>query len=320
LGGGFGYLTRRFGWTADNLLEVEIVTADGQVRRASLEDNEELFWAIRGAGHNYGVVTSFTFQLLDVGPIIFGGLVAWPYNQAEKILKGYRDITRNAPRELTVFNIILRAPVAPFVPKEGQGILICAMAVCYTGDLAKIDEVLAPIRELGEPLIDFLQELPYTQLQSFLNGTQPKGDHYYWKTEFASELSDDLLSILRDLGEKCPIPNAQFVIAHVGGALNEKEWDYSAIGNRDVNFIYGAAGRWEPEELQGDKYRQWIRDAWKQIRPFSTGSNYINFQTADDDETRVMDTYGQNFKRLKELKKKFDPNNLFRVNRNINPV
>jgi len=319
LGGGFGYLTRRFGWAVDNLLEVEIVTADGQVRRASRDENEDLFWAVRGAGHNFGVVTSFTYRLHEVGPTVYGGLIAWPFDRADEILETYREITAAAPWELTVFMILMRAPPAPFVPEVAHGTRICTMTVCYSGDLDDVDEVLAPIWDLGEPVVDLLQAQPYTRLQSFLDETNPKGMHYYWKTEFAAELSDDLLSTMRDLSAECPIPGAQLVIAHVDGALNERDEDDGSVGNRDVRFIYGISGKWEPDESDAEQFRRWVRDAWTRIRPFSTGGNYVNFQTADDDEERIRATYGDNFDRVVEAKTTYDPTNVFRSNRNVRP-
>jgi FAD/FMN-containing dehydrogenase len=319
LGGGFGYLTRRFGWTVDNLLAVEIVTADGRVRRASREENDDLFWAIRGAGSNLGVVTSFIYRLHEVGPTVYGGLIAWPFERADEILAGYRKLTAEAPRELTAFLILRRAPPAPFVPAEWHGKRICAMTVCYSGDLADTDEVLAPIRKLGDPIVDLLQEQPYTQLQSYLDATQPKGKHYYWKTEFAAELSDGFLSTVQELAAECPIPGAQLVVAHIGGVINERDGDDGAVGNRDARFVYGAAGMWEPDEPEAEAYRQWVRDAWGRIRPFSTGGNYVNFQTADDDE-RVRATYGDDFDRVVEVKTTYDPDNAFRSNRNVRPT
>ncbi|WP_254769299.1 FAD-binding oxidoreductase [Salinilacihabitans rarus] len=320
LGGGFGYLTRRFGWTVDNLLAVEIVTADGRVRRASRAANPDLFWAVRGAGANFGVVTSFTFRLHDVGPTVYGGLVAWPFERADEVLAAYRALTADAPRTLTAFLIVRRAPPAPFVPEAWHGELICAMTVCYSGAREDADEALAPIRALGDPLVDRLRAHPYTTLQSYLDGTQPKGHHYYWKTEFAAELDEGLLSTVRDLGGECPIPEAQLVVAHVGGALNERAPDDGAVGNRDARFVYGAAGKWEPEEPRAAAFEEWIRDAWARLRPFSTGGNYVNFQSADADEERLRATYGANFDRLAELKAAYDPANLFRSNRNVRPA
>jgi FAD/FMN-containing dehydrogenase len=320
LGGGLGYLTRRFGWTVDNLEEVEIVTADGEIRTASRDENAELFWALRGGGGNFGVVTRFTFRLHEVGPTVYGGLIAWPFERADEILSAYRTITAEAPRELTVWLILLRAPAAPFVPEEWHGKRICAMAVCYSGDLDNIDEVLAPIRALGDPVVDLLQEQPYTQVQSYLDEGEPKGNHYYWKTEYVAELSNDLLMTMRNLFAECPIPEAQLGFLHLGGALNEHAEDDGAVGNRDTRFVFGVNGIWEPDEPDADMFGEWIRYAWKRLRLFSTGRTYINFQTADEDEARVRATYGANFGRLAEVKKTYDPDNLFRVNRNIPPA
>jgi FAD/FMN-containing dehydrogenase len=319
LGGGLGYLTRRFGWTVDNLIEVEIVTADGSVRRAGRDENPDLFWAIRGAGANLGVVTSFKFRLHEVGPTIYGGLIAWPFERAEEVLETYRALTEQAPRELAAWMVVFRAPPAPFVPSHWHGERICAMPVCYSGDLDRVDEVLAPMRALGDPVFDLLSEQPYTQVQSYLDETEPKGNHYYWKTEYLAELSDDFLSAWRDLAAECPIPDAQIGVLHLGGALNEREADDGAVGNRDARYACGVIGGWEPGELGADGFPAWVRGAWQRIRGFSTGGNYINFQTADEDEERVRATYGAQFDRLVEVKTKYDPHNLFRSNRNIRP-
>jgi FAD/FMN-containing dehydrogenase len=320
LGGGLGYLTRRFGWAVDNLEEVEIVTADGAIRTANQDTNADLFWALRGGGGNFGVVTRFTFRLHAVGPAVYGGLIAWPFERADEVLQTYRTVTSQAPRELAVWLVLLRAPPEPFVPAEWHGERICAMAVCYSGDVAEVDEVLAPIRALSDPIVDVLGEQPYTQVQSYLDEGEPKGNHYYWKTEYLAELSDDLLATMRDLFAACPIPEAQLGFLHLGGALNERAEDDGAVGNRDARFACGVNGAWEPDEPDADRFRQWIRGAWRRVRPFSTGRTYVNFQTADEDEERVQATYGANFDRLVAIKKRYDPSNLFRVNRNIPPA
>ena len=320
LGGGLGYLTRRFGWTVDNLLEVEIVTADGRVRRASREENVDLFCATRGAGANLGVVTSFTFRLHEVGPTVYGGLIAWPFERADEILPANRTITTEAPRELAVWLLLIQAPPLPFVPEEWHGERICAMVVCYSGDLNYVEEVFAPIRALGDPVVDLLSEQPYTQVQSYLDDGEPKGHHYYWKTEYCTDLTDELLSITRDLFAECPILDAELGFLHLGGALNEHDEDDGAVRNRDARYMLGANGMWEPDEPNVDAFRQWIRDAWERQRPFSTGRTDINVQTADEDEERVRATYGANFGRLVEVKRKYDPDNLFRSNRNVRPL
>ena len=319
LGGGLGYLTRRFGWTVDNLEEVEIVLADGNIRIANRGDNADLFWALRGGGGNFGIVTRFTFRLHEVGPTVYGGLIAWPFERVDEILRTYRRITDEAPRELAVWMILLQAPPAPFVPDEWQGKRICGMAVCYSGDLRSVETACAPIRALSNPVFDLLAQQPYTQVQSYLDHTEPKGNHNYWKTEFLAELSDDLLSTMRDVFAECPIPGAMIGLLHLGGALNQRDGDDGAVGNRDAHFALGANAMWAPGERGAETFPPWIRGAWGQLRRFSTGGNYINFQTADEDEMRIRATYGANFQRLLEVKRKYDPENLFRVNRNIRP-
>jgi FAD/FMN-containing dehydrogenase len=317
LGGGLGYLARRFGWTVDNLEEVEIVTADGEIRVANRDQSADLFWAIRGAGANLGVVTRFTFRLHEVGPIVYGGLIAWPFERAEEILRAYRTITSEAPRELAVWMILLHAPPLPFVPKEWHGRKSCAMVVCYSGDLDKVEAVLAPILALGDPVVEVLQPWPYVQQQSFLDDGEPKGPHYDMKTEYVAELSDDLLDAVRDVFAECPIPDGQVGFLHLGGALNERGGDDGAVGNRDARFAMGVIGMWEPDDPNADAFGQWIRAGWAQVRPFSTGRTYINFQTADEGEERIRATYGANFDRLAEIKEAWDPDNLFRANRNV---
>jgi FAD/FMN-containing dehydrogenase len=318
LGGGLGYLTRRFGWTVDNLLEADVVTADGELRRASREQEPDLFWAIRGAGHNFGVVTSFTFRLHPVGPMVYGGLIAWPFERAAEIQAAYREITTNAPRELAAWMILIRAPDAPFVPAEWQGELICAFAVCCSADADARDEVMAPIRDLGEPVLDLLEERPYAQVQSYLDDTEPKGDHYYWKTGFVAEQTDEFQATLRELAVECPVPHAQIGTLHVAGALNEQAGDDGAVGNRHARWVCGLIGAWEPDEARDAEYQAWIRDSWRRLEPFTSG-NYINFQTADEGEERIRASYGENYERLVELKRRYDPENVFRSNRNLAP-
>ena len=319
LGGGLGYLTRRFGWTVDNLEEVEIVTADGRIRVASRTLNPDLFWAIRGGGGNFGIVTRFTYRLHEVGPKVFGGLIAWPFDRADEVLQAYRSLTSEAPRELSVWLICLKAPAAPFVPDAWKGKRVCAMAVCFSGDLADVDQAVAPIRELSDPVFDLLAEQPYVELQSYLDHTEPKGEHYYWKTEYLDGLADGLLRTVRDLFERCPIPDAQIGILHLEGALNERPVDDGAVGNRNVRYVVGALGAWPADERQAPQFREWVKDAGNQLRPFSTGSNYVNFQTEDEGAERIRATYGTNFDRLVEAKRRYDPENVFSGNRNIRP-
>ena len=314
LGGGFGYLTRRFGWTVDNLDEVEIVTADGQIRVANATENAELFWALRGGGGNFGVVTRFTFRLYEVGPQVTGGLILWDGARAAEVQAAYRELTESAPRELTAVLTIRLAPPAPFVPPEWHGKPIVGMVVCYSGTDAATD--LAPIQALGDPIVDLITEKPYAAQQSMLDATQPKGAHYYWKTEFIPELSADFEEIFRAAALKVGAPMSQSIVFHLAGALNERADDDGAMGNRRARYVTGFAGAWPAADPRGSEHVAWVRESWETIRGFSTG-NYVNFQVADDDTDRTASAYGANFERLQRVKAEVDPHNLFRVNRNI---
>ena len=204
------------------------------------------------------MVTRFRFRLHEVGPTVYGGLIAWPFERAQEILRAYRAITIGAPRELAVWLVLIHAPPAPFVPEKWHGEKLCAMAVCYSGDLAEAAEVLAPIRALRDPVVDLLDEQPYTAVQSLLDGTEPKGMHYYWKTEYAAEVTDDVLSAFQELFASCPIPGAELGILHPGGAINEREEDDGAVGNRDARYVLGVLGMWEPDEPKGEDFERWV--------------------------------------------------------------
>jgi FAD/FMN-containing dehydrogenase len=319
LGGGLGYLTRRFGWTVDNLLEVEIVTADGDVRRASPDENPDLFWGVRGAGANLGVVTRFTYRLHEVGPTVHGGLVAWPFERASEITAAYQRLTAGAPRELAVWLVLLHGPPAPFVPAEWRGRRLCAMAVCYSGEPAGAGAALEPIRALGEPVFDLIGEMPYTAVQSYLDDTEPAGMHYYWRTEYLAELDDGLLDTLCEMFRTCPIPMADLGILHLAGALNERAEDDGAVGNRDARYVVGIKGMWTPGDPDEARFREWVRTGGDLVHPYGTGRTYVNFQSADEPDARVRASYGSNYARLAALKHRYDPGNLFRSNRNVAP-
>ncbi len=316
LGGGLGYLTRRFGWTADNLEEVEVVTADGLIRTASRAENADLFWALRGGGGNFGVITRFTFRLHEVGPTVTGGLIVWSADRAEDVLATYRDLTESAPRELTAAVAIRRAPPAPFLPEEWHSRPIVGLLVCHSGVDAETD--LAPLRALGDPIADLVTVKPYADQQSMFDGMEPKGNHYYWKTEYLAELSNEFLDTFRESALKVTSPLSDSIVIHLAGALNELADDDGAVGNRDARYMTAFAGQWQPE-APDDEHVAWVREAWKSVRSFSTGGNYLNFQTADEDEARLRATYRANFDRLVEVKERFDPENVFRSNRNIRP-
>jgi FAD/FMN-containing dehydrogenase len=318
LGGGFGYLARRFGWAADNLEEVEIVTADGEIRAANRTENSDLHWAVRGGGGNFGVVTRFTFRLHEVGPTLTGGLLLWGASRAAEVLATYHDLTESAPRELTAAAAVLTAPRAPFVPEEWHGKPAVGMVVCHSGRTAEAD--LAPVRALGDPIVDLVAERPFVEQQSMLNDMDPSGLCQYWKAEFLPGLSREYLDVWAEAGLKATSPLSYSVVFHIGGALNERADDDGAVGNRDARFITGFSGVWSPDDPRGDEHIAWVRESWGRIRPFSTGGNYVNFQLAEDDDARTAAAYGSNYERLRRVKAEHDPDNLFRVNRNIRPV
>jgi len=317
LGGGLGYLTRRFGWTVDNLVEAELVTADGLLRRAAPDEHPDLFWALRGAGANLGAVTSLTLRLHEVGPTVVGGLIAWPFERADEILPGYRAVTESAPRELAVWLSLLHAPPLPVLDERWHGRKICAVAVCFSGDPATADRALAPIRALGPPILDLVEPLPYVAVQSYLDDDEPAGRHYHWRTEYLAGLTDGLLTAARDAFAGCPAPGGEVGVLHLAGALNEHAEDDGAVGNRDARYVVGLKGMWEPADPDADRFRRWVRDSAAAVRPHSTGRTYVNFLGADEPDERVRGSYGANYPRLLDIKRRYDPTNLFRSNRNI---
>lgn len=319
LGGGFGYLTRRFGWTVDDLEEVEVVTADGTVRRASRTENDELFWALRGGGGNFGVVTEFVFRLHEVGPEITAGLIAWPASEADSVLELYRQAAESAPPELTLVVLRRNAPPAPWVPEAWHGKPIIVILACHSGDLEQAQRDLAPIKSHGEPLADLIQVKPYVSQQSMLDATQPKGMHYYWKSEFLPGLSHELLETYNAQFVDLEAPANQIVLFQVAGALNEHPEDDGAMGNREAAFACVIQAMWPGDSPAGDANRHWVRSAWQALKAYSTGGNYVNFQTDDESDERTVESYRDNYERLEKVKAEYDPTNLFRVNRNIRP-
>ena len=319
LGGGFGYLTRQFGWTVDDLVEVRIVSAAGEVLRASRSENEDLFWALRGGGGNFGVVSEFTFRLHDIGPEITGGLIAWSADEAEEVLRLYRRITASAPRELTLAAMRRNAPPAPWLGEDKHGEPMIALVVNHTGTQTEAERDLAEIRDLGRPWADLIKRQPYTTQQSMLDATQPKGMHYYWKSEFTSGLSDEFLERYQAQFAGQTAPANQIVLFHLEGALNESDWDEGAVGNRDSEHAIVIQSMFSAHSPAANENIAWVRNAWQALRPFSTGGNYVNFQTGDETSDRVAESYRKNLDRLTRVKAEYDPENLFRVNRNILP-
>ena len=318
-GGGFGYLTRRWGWTSDNVVGMDVVTAEGRLVQASNEENEDLFWGLRGGGGNFGVVTGIDYKLYPVGPEIVGGPVAWPASEAPEVLELYRTLIEEAPPELTLVIIMRPAPPAPWLPTDMHGKPIIVMLACYSGDPEQGEKAVAPIKSFGKPIGDVLIRRPYVQLQSLLDATQPKGRRYYWKSEYLPLIEPALCEKFIEHGAKIPSPHSAMIFFQLGGALNQLNNDHSAVGNRDARYVINAAGSWEQED-DDTLNIEWVRDAWEDMRQFSTGGTYINFLTEDEGPERVEAALSNGLQRLAEIKAKWDPENVFRTNRNIKPA
>ena len=318
LGGGFGYLTRRWGWTSDNVVGMDVVTADGRMVRASSDENADLFWGLRGGGGNFGVVTGIQYTLHPVGPEIVGGLVAWPASDAPAVLELYRTLAEQAPPELTLVLMMRPAPPAPWLPKEMHGKPIVGLLACYTGPPEEGEKLVAPIKAFGKPVGDVLVRRPYAQMQALLDGTQPKGRRYYWKSEYLPRIEPALCEKIIAHAAKIPSPHSAVALFQIAGAVNGPAADHSAVGNRDARFVLNLAGSWERGEEDSANIA-WARDAWNDLKSFSTGGTYINFLTADEGPERTAAALGKGFARLAKIKAQWDPQNIFRTNRNITP-
>lgn len=319
LGGGFGYLTRRFGWTSDNVASIDLVTADGRVRRASEQENPDLFWGLRGGGGNFGVATSFEYTLHPIGPDVIGGAIAWRGEDADKVLEMYRSLTAQAPRELTCVAGLRLAPPAPWLAKEVHGKPIVALFVCCSGPLADAEKVVAPIKAFGTPVGDVVQKRTYVSQQSLLDATQPKGRRYYWKSEYLSALDPEFLHMAVEHARRIVSPHSGILIFPLDGALERFADDHSAVGNRSATAVVNIAGAWEHAADDGENI-EWARAAWRDLRRFSTGGTYVNFLTDDEGHERTRAAYGSNYARLVEVKSRWDSSNLFRANKNVAPA
>ena len=318
LGGGFGYLTRRFGWTCDNVLGMDVVTAEAKLVRASRDENADLFWGLRGGGGNFGLVTGIDYALHPVGPEIVGGAVAWPASAAEDVLELYRSLAEAAPRELTLVALMRPAPPAPWLPPEMHGKPIVIILACHSGDPAEGERLVAPIKAFGKPVGDVLVRRPYAQLQSMLDATQPKGKRYYWKSEYLAGVEPELCDELIAHAGRIRSPHAAIALFQLGGALNELDEDHSPAGNRQARYVFNITGAWDRPEEDATNI-EWARAAWTGMKRFSTGGTYLNFLTGDEGDERTAAALGNALPRLAGIKRAWDPQNVFRTNRNIRP-
>jgi len=318
LGGGFGYLTRQFGWTSDNIHAIEVVTADGRVVQTSEKEHGDLFWALRGGGGNFGVATRFDYNLYPVGPDIMGGAIAWRAKHAEEVLEMFQTLTAQAPPELACVAVQRIAPPAPWLPKDVHGEPIIAIFVCHTGRIKDGEKLVAPIKAFGSPVGDIIQPRSYVSQQSLLDATQPKGRRYYWKSEYLPNLESKMLSKTMRHAKSIVSPHSAILLFPLDGALKRLPEEHSPVGNRDAAWVLNIAASWE--EAEDDKKNiEWTREAWRDIRHFSTGGTYINFLTEEEGDKRIHAAYGNNYERLVEVKTNWDPENMFRMNKNIAP-
>jgi FAD/FMN-containing dehydrogenase len=315
LGGGIGWLMRKHGLSCDNLVSAQVVTAKGEVVTASEDENAELFWGLRGGGGNFGVVTSFEFQLHPLG-LIFGGAALYPQEQAAEVLRLYRDVTEaGPPDELTMYAIFLTGPPLPFLPEEYHGAPLIALAACWSGELDEGARALAPFRELG-PIVDLFQPMPYTALQSMFDASAPRDRAYYIKGQTTGKLDDEALSVLLERAQAMPRPFSELHVGGLGGAVSRVPEDATAYSPRDGEHTLIFISGWYDQEGE-DAAVSWVRGTADATDPFATGV-YVNFLEDEGDE-RIRFAYGDKFQRLVELKRTWDPDNLFCLNQNIKP-
>jgi FAD/FMN-containing dehydrogenase len=315
LGGGIGYLTRGVGLSIDNLLAADVVLADGRQVTASDYQNEDLFWALRGGGGNFGVVTSFEFQLHDVGDVV-GGPLFYEFDDAAAVLQCYRDYIAKAPEPLGCFFGWQIAPPLPIIPENRVGDLFCVLVTCWNGPKAEAEQVLRPLRDAAEVKAEHVGVMPFPALQSAFDEFVPKGMQNYWKADFIEELTDDAIVAHIEHGKKTPNVSSSMHLHPINGAAQRVGADETAFGHRDKNFAPVIVGIW-PDPNDNEANTKWVKDYYAAIHPHSGGEGgYVNFMSGDDDH-RVAENYGANYERLTSVKAKYDPYNLFHVNQNI---
>ncbi len=308
LGGGFGRLTRKYGLACDHLTAADVITADGRFVRASMTENPDLLWALRGGGGNFGVVTSFGYRLQRVGPAVFGGTLIYPFSQAREVLAGYSDFIAAAPDELEVSVYLAPTP-------DHQRVVV--LDVCYCGPVADGERVIAPLRKLGKPVADHLGATTYVELQRSGDAGNPPG-RYYIKGGYVTHLSSPLLTPIVEALESPSLDNVVVILAHLGGAISRVKPNATAFWHREPNYEVIMVGFWqEPAGAEGTI--QSVRGVWKPVEP-QTAGYYANHGGFDESERRIRENYGENYRRLAELKKRYDPGNLFRLNANIKPA
>lgn len=318
LGGGFGWLSRKHGMTIDNLLSADVVLADGSTVVASETENADLFWGLRGGGGNFGVATSFEFQAHPVGPEVMSGLIVHPFSDARDVLRAYRDFLKDTPDEVTVWCVMRKAPPLPFLPEEVHGTEVVILAAMYAGDMADGEAALAPLRAFGNPIADVISPHPFAGWQQAFDPLLVPGARNYWKTHDFDAMSDEMIDKALEFVATLPDPQCEVFFAQVGGAQGRVADDATAYQGRSAAYVMNVHGRWS-DAAQDATCIGWCRDLYDGMAPFSTGEAYVNFMT-EEEVDRVESAYGSSYSRLVELKNRYDPTNLFRMNQNIAPT
>ncbi len=317
LGGGIGYLSRKYGLSCDNLVSAEVVTADGQVVTASEDEHSDLFWALRGGGGNFGVVTKFEYRLHPVAEI-YGGPIAYPVDRADEVLRFYRDYIAESPEELGGFVGFHLAPPLPFLPEEWHFKNVCLAVPCWAGPLGEGEKMIKPFLDVVEPIGSHVGPMPYPALNTAFDALLPAGLQHYWKASFARELSDDAIAVHMDYGARVPSIQCAVHLYPINGAVQRVGADETAFAYRDVNFSPVIAGMWE-DPADNDKNVAWVRGYYEALEPYSAEGGYINFMDGDD-QNRVKANYRGHYERLAAIKATYDPTNLFHLNQNIRPA
>ena len=317
LGGGIGWIMRKHGLSVDHLVSVDVVTADGEFVKASAEENPDLFWGVRGGGGNFGIITDFEFRCVPLGTQVLAGPVFWPMEQSGEVLRFYRDWVAEAPDELMTIVVHRKAPALPFVPKELHGRPVVMVVCCWVGDLEKGEKVIRPLKEFGTPVADVCLPKPYLTHQAMFDPSFPHGRWYYFKSCEVAELTDDIIDITVDHSLRIDSPLTSFPIWQMGGAVGRVGDDDTAFNGRSAGFTYNIGACTQTSE-GFDKEREWVRDFWSALEPWHEGV-YVNF-LGNEGAERVRQSYGaQKYDRLRALKRKYDPDNFFRINQNIPP-
>jgi len=311
LGGGIGWLMGKHGLALDNLISAEVVTVDGKVLTASTEENSDLFWAIRGGGGNFGIVSSFEYRLHPVGPMITGGLIAHPFDRARDLLRFYRDITQSLPDEMIIFAGLVHAP-------DGSGTKLAALVVAHCGDQSTGEAALKPLKAFGTPVMDAAGPIPYCALNSILDAAYPKGALNHWKSSFLSQLSDDTIDTLIQCFARCPTPMGQLLLENFHGAACRVGVADTAFPHRAQGYNLVVLSEWmQPVDTQ--KCTEWARESYDALKPWMSSGRYVNYMDAEASD-QVAAAYGRNYPRLQKIKAKYDPGNILHMNQNILPL